>query len=126
MTSNTSESLNGRLLWARRLPICSLLECGRQIVQQWFCQRRNKAAQTDNVLIEKATEKLVPTRNKGKRMVVQGINSYTFNVKDGLKSYVVNLMHRTCSCRKFDLDLMPCSHACAAIRYYYIQLLSCS
>ncbi|XVF66597.1 hypothetical protein PTKIN_Ptkin10aG0050100 [Pterospermum kingtungense] len=50
-------------------------------------------------------------------MVVQGINPYKYNVKNGLKSYVVNLKDRTCSCRSFDLDLMPCSHAVATISF---------
>ncbi|KAH6811237.1 hypothetical protein C2S51_024999 [Perilla frutescens var. frutescens] len=52
LTSNAAKVLNARLLWARRLPICSLIKCIR---------------------------------------------------------------HKSCKCREFQLDLMPCSHAVAAI-----------
>ncbi|KAH6776996.1 hypothetical protein C2S51_008308 [Perilla frutescens var. frutescens] len=30
---------------------------------------------------------------------------------------MVDLQHRTCDCREFELDLIPCSHAAAAIRF---------
>ena len=36
---------------------------------------------------------------------------------------VVNLTDKICTCHKFNLDLIPCSHACATIRYVYNCLL---
>ncbi|KAH6771050.1 hypothetical protein C2S52_015853 [Perilla frutescens var. hirtella] len=86
MTSNVAESLNARLLWARRLPICSMLEVFRPIVEEWFVERKAAAQSWDHVLTPEAVNKL--SKN-----------------------------HRTCDCREFELDLIPCSHAAAAIRF---------
>lgn len=47
-TSNAVESLNGRLKWARKLPIVSLLEYTRNMIQAWFFKRRTKAGKRVN------------------------------------------------------------------------------
>ncbi|KAL6549489.1 hypothetical protein OROHE_008606 [Orobanche hederae] len=43
LTSNCAECLNGRLRWARKLPVCTLLECVRMMIGQWFAERRAEA-----------------------------------------------------------------------------------
>ena len=57
------------------------------------------------------------------------VDHVTYQVKDGLKDRVINLNNRTCTYRRFQIDLFPCSHACTAIRYvlYFIdfQVLGC-
>ena len=42
MTTNISESLNSAMLKARELPICSMLEVLRMMLQRWFFERRNE------------------------------------------------------------------------------------
>ena len=51
------------------------------------------------------------------------MDKYDYHVKGETKARVVNLTDKTYTCRRFNLDLIPCSHACAAIRYVYIWLL---
>ena len=51
------------------------------------------------------------------------MNKYVYHVKGGTKDQVVNLTDKTCTCRRFNLDLISCSYACAAIRYVYNCLL---
>ncbi|XP_057786797.1 uncharacterized protein LOC131004191 [Salvia miltiorrhiza] len=48
-------------------------------------------------------------------MDVQPITSMKYKVSCGTKTYVVDLNANTCLCREFDLDLIPCAHAAAAI-----------
>ncbi|KAH6787567.1 hypothetical protein C2S52_007119 [Perilla frutescens var. hirtella] len=43
--------------------------------------------------------------------------SHLWKVEVGMKSFMVDLHHRTCNYREFELDLIPCSHAAAAIRF---------
>ena len=50
------------------------------------------------------------------------MDKYVYHVKGGTKDRV-NLTDKTCTCRRFNLDLIPYSHACAAIRCVYIWLL---
>ena len=53
------------------------------------------------------------------------IGNCNYEMNDGMKDRVVNLVTRTCTCLKFQTDLLPCTHACAAIRYvlYFIHFL---
>ena len=51
------------------------------------------------------------------------MDKYVYHVKGGTKDRVVNLIDKTCICHRFNLDLIPCSHACATIRYVYNCLL---
>ena len=51
------------------------------------------------------------------------MDNSVYHVKGGTKDRVVNLTDKTCTCRRFNLDLIPYSHACAAIRYVYNYFL---
>ena len=44
------------------------------------------------------------------------MDKYVYHVKGGIKDRVVNLTDKTCTCRRFNLDLILYSHAYAAIR----------
>ncbi|XP_057808491.1 uncharacterized protein LOC131022969 [Salvia miltiorrhiza] len=50
LTSNAAKSLNARLLWARRLPICSMLEAIRIVLEHWFNDRLAAAQESDDIL----------------------------------------------------------------------------
>ncbi|KAH6756846.1 hypothetical protein C2S53_000614 [Perilla frutescens var. hirtella] len=89
MISNYAECLNGRLRWARRLSVCTLLECVRTLV--------------------------LASIEEGQIMNVQAISATKFKVTHEMKHYTVDLVSRKCSCQKFNLDLIPCPHAAAAI-----------
>ena len=47
------------------------------------------------------------------------MDNFVYHVKGGTKDRVVNLTNKICTCRRFNLDLIPCSHACAGIMYVY-------
>ncbi|KAL5549222.1 hypothetical protein UlMin_004453 [Ulmus minor] len=53
--------------------------------------------------------------------IAESINSTTntFNVKYNQKTFFVDLEKRTCTCRQFDLDEIPCSHAITGIDKLY-------
>ena len=52
-------------------------------------------------------------------MIVKPVDHFIHQVKDGHKDRVVNLSDKTYTCRRFDLDLLPLVHVCAAIKYVY-------
>lgn len=117
LTSNAAECLNGRLCWARILPICTLLECVRTIIGHWFTERRADALSRSDELTEWAVKKLDNSAFFGDTMSVEPISAMKFKViSDTNKNYVVDLEMKSCTCRRFDLDLIPYSHASAAIR----------
>ncbi|XP_057785642.1 uncharacterized protein LOC131003177 [Salvia miltiorrhiza] len=117
MTSNAAESMNARLLWARRLPVCAMLEVYRSIVEQWFEQRRAAALARDHEITEEAFRKLSLSVELGRRYKVWGTTTHVFKVESENRTTFVDLQSLTCDYREFDLDMIPCRHACAAIRH---------
>ncbi|XP_057808425.1 uncharacterized protein LOC131022899 [Salvia miltiorrhiza] len=117
MTSNAAESMNARLLWARRLPVCAMLEVYRSTVEQWFDQRRAEALARDHEMTKEAFRKLSLSVESGRRYTVRGTTTHVFKVELENKTTFVDLQSWTCDCREFDLDMIPCRHACAAIRH---------
>lgn len=67
------------------------------------------------VLAEYAAKKLENSVEIGPTMMAEPISISKFKVVSGKHTYVVDVGAKTCSCREFDLDLIPCSHAVAAI-----------
>ncbi|KAH6796758.1 hypothetical protein C2S52_021312 [Perilla frutescens var. hirtella] len=136
MISNAVESLNACILWARRLPVCSLFKMFRSIVEQWFIQRRAIAQDSNHVLTDGITLKLSGNVDKGCCYAVWPTTLATlWKVEVGREVYMVNLQNRTCNCCEFEFDLIPCSHAAAVIcctggaiydyvaRYYKVESL---
>lgn len=119
MTSNATETMNARLLWARRLPICAMIEAYRIIVDKWFEEHRTSAALRENEsLTEKAYLKMSIAKQFSRHYTTRGTTvPNVFKVEGEKRTYVIDLQNCTCDCREFDLDGMPCRHACAAIRY---------
>ncbi|XP_057803587.1 uncharacterized protein LOC131018915 [Salvia miltiorrhiza] len=122
MTSNAAESLNSHLLWARCLPICSLLECYRSIVEKWFDERHVSVIGISHQLTEKTALKLQVAVETGCHLIVCGTTTHMFTVEQENKSYVVDLQNLTCECKEFELDGIPCRHVCAAIRRVGLQV----
>lgn len=117
MTSNTAESINSRLVWARGLPICSLLDNIRYMFQKWFGDRRTFWTSCDSDVAPKVAERILSAQARSQRMVVEKISGYVYNVKTTLHTHVVDLTNRSCTCLVFQTDLIPCDHALRALRY---------
>ncbi|KAK0588246.1 hypothetical protein LWI29_036634 [Acer saccharum] len=117
MTSSIAESMNSCLVHARQMPITTMVEYIREMIQKWFYKRRTKVEKTRTQLTPRATA-LIKARNyDSEKYTVCPIDLVNFNVKDGNKDGLVNLSEKTCSCMKFQVDKLPCRHALAAIRF---------
>ena len=116
LTSNAAESFNGRLLWARRLPICSMLESIRMVIERWFNDRRGAAQRSTDHLTEEAHRKLAADVHLSRRYTARRTAAGQYRVQAGQRTLLVNLPEKNCECGAFQLDEMPCSHAIAAIR----------
>ncbi|KAL3622172.1 hypothetical protein CASFOL_033583 [Castilleja foliolosa] len=115
MTSNSAESLNGRLSWARKLPVCSLFEAIRHLLQDWFVVRRDEAVNNEIEVSSECNKRLVESGEVAAKMEVERLGGQIYHLKDGSHNYVVDLEKRTCTCNVFQVDLLPCSHAIKAI-----------
>ncbi|KAL5580381.1 hypothetical protein UlMin_012823 [Ulmus minor] len=92
MTTNIVECINGVLLSERELPITVLAERMRSLLQCWHFERQIEAGKCKNTL----------TPNAERHLAEQ------FNLSLWMRAC-------TCTCRKFQLDQLPCPHAMVAI-----------
>ncbi|XP_057779840.1 uncharacterized protein LOC130998443 [Salvia miltiorrhiza] len=117
LTSNIAESFNSRLLWARRLPICSMVEAIRHIIEKWFDERHEAAKSFSADVTPEAPSKLTVELERSRRYEVVPISRTAFKVKSSNKTFKVNLETHSCTCVEWDTNGLPCSHAVAAIRH---------
>ncbi|XP_008245563.1 PREDICTED: uncharacterized protein LOC103343698 [Prunus mume] len=112
MTTNIAESINSVLRFARMLPVVHLIEEIRNMLQNWFSQRRDLSMKCKSMLCPDLGEKKLRKRlDAASRMNVVKINDMEYNVLDGDMNGLVHLQNYSCTCRKFDLEQLPCKHA---------------
>ena len=70
MTSNITESLNAKLKEARKLPITALVDHLREMLQQWFVERRDAASSLNTNLTRWAEEKVRTNYSNGLHMQI--------------------------------------------------------
>ena len=94
-----------------------MAECIRDLLQRWFYDRRKNAHEMSTYLTTFADEHikdLIDTSNKSE---IHPIHHKTFKVDDKWIPRIIDLENSSCSCRQWDLDELPCSHAMAVARY---------
>ncbi|KAL5568403.1 hypothetical protein UlMin_024978 [Ulmus minor] len=116
MTTNISESFNAVLVKVRELPITAFVNEVRLLCQRWFQQRRTKVNGCSSRMSTDVENKLEQRRDRAQTMDVICADQYTFDVLDGDHNYCVDMALWTCTCRKFQLDQLPCDHVLAVVR----------
>nr|XP_009785730.1 PREDICTED: uncharacterized protein LOC104233956 [Nicotiana sylvestris]XP_009785734.1 PREDICTED: uncharacterized protein LOC104233965 [Nicotiana sylvestris] len=98
MTSNIVESMNSVNMVARVLPIYNLLDYPMKLVAAWNNTNRNGELATGTKLSTKyevlLRKKIIASRT---------------------------MTERKCSCRRIQMDVIPCEHALAIVTKYHID-----
>ncbi|GJW05626.1 mutator type transposase [Tanacetum coccineum] len=114
LLNNMCEVFNGKLVGGRDKPIISTLEFAREYLM--------KRIVNVNKLIDKCDGPLTPTATKILRANSNQARKYTVvSAGDGLyqvsgpwdDQVVVNVVARTCTCRRWELTGIPCKHVVA-------------
>ncbi|XP_075111473.1 uncharacterized protein LOC142181817 [Nicotiana tabacum] len=121
MTSNIVKSINAALKAAMELPVLPLLEYIRQLIGRWNITNQKNAIESFTDLGKKYDTMLSDNLEYSHRMKVTPLTSYLYSVLDKGKQKMVFLKYQTCSCRRFQLDELPCAHAWAVLKYKYID-----
>ncbi|XP_060169346.1 uncharacterized protein LOC132600295 [Lycium barbarum] len=116
MTSNITECINRHLLAARELPIYDFLEEVRRMFGRWNYNNRRNGTYAFTTLGKKFQEMLSINEYLCLRMMVEPSTEFVYTVHDGGRRFILNLNSKTCSCRMFQLDEIPCPHAWAVIK----------
>ncbi|XP_060217303.1 uncharacterized protein LOC132644715 [Lycium barbarum] len=116
MTSNIAECINRHLVAARELPIFDFLEEVRKMFGRWNYNNRKNGIYTFTTLGKKFQEMLSINEYLCLRMTAEPSTEYLYTVYDAGRRFIVNLDNKTCSCRMFQIDEIPCPHAWAVIK----------
>ncbi|XP_073046153.1 uncharacterized protein [Primulina eburnea] len=124
MTTNGVESINARLREERQLPIIALLNSLQTLTTSWFSRYRNASvASTTN--FTPTVESIVRERfNIGRGYQVYELGRLEFDVRSATNNEIVDLESKRCTCREFDIDKIPCSHAIAASYFCDVNFYS--
>ncbi|PWA82330.1 hypothetical protein CTI12_AA176610 [Artemisia annua] len=101
LTSNSAESINALTRLVRKVPITMLMEYYRRLLQDWYCQRREKYIDAPEFeLTDWAAVKVQQRMYKSENWEVRGIALCAmYQVIDHQNSHIVDFLKRECTCR---------------------------
>ncbi|KAJ1439028.1 Zinc finger, PMZ-type [Sesbania bispinosa] len=116
LLNNIAETFNAYIKEARDKPIITMLEMIRRQLMKRFHMKRDGMFTCRHSICPRILEKLEVSKKDAMNCLVYVGGHRTFEVShcnEGNK--VVNLIERTCTCIKWQMTGIPCSHVVAAI-----------
>ncbi|KAL3746914.1 hypothetical protein ACJRO7_015795 [Eucalyptus globulus] len=115
--NNLCEAFNGRILHARCKSIYSMLEEIRIMIMTRMHTQRDACAKWKRNCSPRILRKLEENRVSAIYCQVIWNGDIGYEVMDKGNKYVVDVLKRECSCRKWQLTGIPCPHAISAINH---------
>ncbi|XP_042067126.1 uncharacterized protein LOC121810423 [Salvia splendens] len=127
-STNMSESYNNVLRGVRELPIRALVDLTFWRTVEWWADRKTEIQQTEGRLTPWARDKLVANDAKGQMhycsVVARELGHYQVRSRPRVENgkakgdnrQDVEFMDSKCSCGKWQMWRVPCSHACTVAR----------
>ncbi|XP_020410730.1 uncharacterized protein LOC109946660 [Prunus persica] len=125
MTTNISESINSVLRFARMLLVVHLIGEIINLLVKWFTEHRELALKCTKILCPNFGKKRLRNRlDDAARMNVVKLNNVQYNVVYGDMDGLLHLANNNCSCRKFQLEQLPCKHIVAVSHFLKLNVYS--
>ncbi|PNX99504.1 hypothetical protein L195_g022770 [Trifolium pratense] len=116
--NNMCEAFNRAILEYRDKPIITLLEGIKHYLTKRIGQQKETMLRYEGNIcprIQKVLEKTKKTAEGWISTWHYDDDYAIFGVTNGVETYTVNLLQKTCACRKWDLTGIPCCHVIACI-----------
>jgi hypothetical protein len=117
LMNNISECFNSYIILACDKPIIVMLEMIRKKLMRRYQMKREGIRKYVGNWCPKILEKLEQCGKKAGDCIATYAGEGLFEVVYRNKQFVVDLTHKTCGCRQWDMTSIPCPHAIAAIFY---------
>ncbi|XP_026378455.1 uncharacterized protein LOC113272878 [Papaver somniferum] len=115
-SSSIVESFNNWILEFKKLPAFSLLDAIRLKVMQMNSKRRVEGLENFNTRLTPVYEDLLNENiNIGRTWTVVESMERLYEVRSP-RTHSVDLLERTCTCHRWQVNGFPCAHACAVIQ----------
>ncbi|KAI9182371.1 hypothetical protein LWI28_024694 [Acer negundo] len=121
MSTQISESLNSVLLDLRKLPIADLIEQIKDMMQNWFHNRRTIANRLRSDLTSAADNHILKGVEPSYKCIIHPISYHRYNVTENQNNSIVDIQVKTCGCHEWDLEKLPYKHALTCARYVIKQ-----
>ncbi|XP_038679355.1 uncharacterized protein LOC119980639 [Tripterygium wilfordii] len=122
IVNNMSESFNGKILQIRGKPIISVLEDLRADVMDRHIRLRINMERREGKLMPEVRDRLIKEFKKSIFWTAKwsgDSEQSVFQVSKKTEQYIVNVNQASCTCRRWDLSGIPCTHAVAAIGWLH-------
>ncbi|XP_026400584.1 uncharacterized protein LOC113296494 [Papaver somniferum] len=115
MTTNACETFNLRIADVKGLQICHLVDYIRRFHMEWFCERRQLARDWQDPLSQHARDIIKERWAVEKRFVACHVDGDEYEVDEGdyEEHHTIYLDRRSCTCKVFDYQHLPCPHVLA-------------
>ncbi|KAK9048149.1 hypothetical protein SSX86_032888 [Deinandra increscens subsp. villosa] len=116
LLNNLCEVFNKQLVGGRDKPIITYLEFAREYLMRRIAAVHKMIAKAEGPLTPAATKKFAFSKTKANdyTVIMAGFRKFQVN-GPWMEQVAMDLDKRTCSCRKWQLSGMPCSHVIACI-----------
>ena len=115
LVNNLSESFNAMILKSRDKPILAMLEWIRVRLMTRFYTKREGIQKYAGKLCPSIQDRLEKLKVESKPFSATPVGSFLYEIGSQYERHVVDLIKKTCRCRSWDLNGIPCKHAIIAI-----------
>ncbi|XP_073137465.1 uncharacterized protein [Henckelia pumila] len=122
INNNIVECWNSWVRPARHLPIVGMVDHIRVQIMSMMQRRRESTLSMNRELSPRKEKSVASVYIESRTLRVHRSCNWKFEVVDGEKSFVVDLADKTCSCRAWKINKLPCKHACSAIESKSLSL----
>ncbi|XP_047267109.1 uncharacterized protein LOC124897777 [Capsicum annuum] len=119
MTTTIAEAMNSMLIAKREYPMASIFNLIAKRFGEIFRERRAYVVKSKDKKFVLTAEKILRDNiSEGNSFYVENISGdeRQFTVFSSGCTTKVDLLERSCSCRKFELVKIPCAHAMISLR----------
>ncbi|CAH9126317.1 unnamed protein product [Cuscuta epithymum] len=115
LQNNICESFNAYILRARDMPILSMFEWIRRRLMARFHVKYTAMSKYKGNICPNKQDLLEKFKFESRNCFSTPVGDNLFEVDFYDTSHVVNLRDKTCTCRRWDLNGIPCKHGVSAI-----------
>ncbi|XP_057747440.1 uncharacterized protein LOC130966639 [Arachis stenosperma] len=122
LVNNMCESFNGAIVDSREKPIITMLEEIRVYLMSRWAVNRERIKKFNGTILPRIRKKIERRGRAAGEWRPYWSAAQTYEVVNGLSKYAVDLSLRECSCRKWQLSGIPCTHALSCINFKGLDL----
>ncbi|XP_062074277.1 uncharacterized protein LOC133778393 [Humulus lupulus] len=125
LCNNLCESFNAAIIGVRDKTIIILLEKIRYWLMRIFCTKRESVKKWVHPVGKRILDIIEKNKKVARRCLPTMSTLTTFEVNFmNIEVFVVDLYKRTCACRSFQLNGIPCGHALACIWFSNLDVMN--